>query len=115
MNAGVLSAEEERSISEALQSDPGFWTVLSQDPKAAYKARFGKELAAGQEILVEQASSNRATFVSATTGRRLLVEYAASGELRDDQLATVVGGVGVTPSGVGDSIIRLGPPRFTHY
>lgn len=97
MNATLLTAEEEKALYEALQTDREFWPALIKDPKAAYKARFHRELLPGQEILVEQDGPDRLTLVSPTTGLRLPLEHRASRELRDDQLDTVAAGLSMPP------------------
>ncbi len=108
--SALLPADEEKAIHEALQRDRGFWPALIKDPKAAYKAKFGKELLPGQEILVEQEGPNRVTFVSPATGLRLPVEYNATGELSDEQLDAVAGGLTMAPAPIVSIPIAAAPP-----
>lgn len=98
MSATLLTAEEEKALYEALGRDPDFWTAFVKDPKAAYKAKFDRELLPGQELLVEQEGPNRVSLVSPATGLRMPVEYRASGELSDEQLDTVAAALGMPPS-----------------
>jgi hypothetical protein len=77
----------------AAQADPRFRAAFLVDPKAAYKARFGKELLPGEEVEVKKLKDGATALYLPKYQQGLLIPVE-DGELSDEMLDKVAGGTG---------------------
>jgi hypothetical protein len=77
----------------AAQADDGFREAFLEDPKAAYKGRFGEELLPGEPIEIRHLKDG-ATALYLTNYKKGILIPAKGEELSDDMLEMVAGGKG---------------------